>query len=131
MRTTVSLDDQLLTMAKREALARHRSLASLVEEALRQMLAGTATASKLRGHVELPESGEGGLQSGIDLDNSADLLLVMEKRRCQGQSGGRRLSGGSGHRVRLRVDHHGPGFCTVPRPAMATSVGLSDVWTPC
>jgi Arc/MetJ family transcription regulator len=80
MRTTVSLDDQLLAMAKREALKHHRSLASLVEEALRQMLASSAAASQMRRHVELPESGEGGLQPGIDLDSTADLLLVMEKR---------------------------------------------------
>ncbi|MBA4388394.1 MAG: CopG family transcriptional regulator [Verrucomicrobia bacterium] len=80
MRTTVSLDNNLLAMAKREALKRHRSLASLVEESLRQMLAGTNATPKARNRVELPEDGEGGLQPGIDLDNSADLLLVMEKR---------------------------------------------------
>jgi len=80
MRTTVSLDNQLLAMAKREALTRNRSLASLVEEALRQMLVGTATGSKAHSHVKLPESGEGGLQPGIDLDSSSDLLFVMEKR---------------------------------------------------
>ena len=80
MRTTVSMDDNLLAMAKREALIRHRSLASLVEEALRQMLTGTNATPKARGHVKLPESGEGGLQPGIDLDNTADLLFVMEKR---------------------------------------------------
>ena len=80
IRTTVSLDDHLLAMAKREALLRHRSFASLVEEALRQMFAGTVGASKVRDRVELPEGGEGGLQPGIDLDNSADLLFVMEKR---------------------------------------------------
>ena len=80
MRTTVSLDNQLLAMAKCEALTRHQSLASLVEDALRQMLTGTAAASKARTDVKLPESGEGGLQPGIDLDNSADLLFVMEKR---------------------------------------------------
>ncbi len=80
MRTTVSLDNQLLTLAKREALTRHQSLASLVEDALRQMLTGTVTGSKARSPVKLPESGQGGLQPGIDLDNSADLLFVMEKR---------------------------------------------------
>ncbi|MEI8120858.1 MAG: CopG family transcriptional regulator [bacterium] len=80
MRTTVSLDNQLLTLAKREALTRHQSLASLVEDALRQMLTGAVTESRTRTHVNLPESGEGGLQPGIDLDNSADLLFAMEKR---------------------------------------------------
>lgn len=81
MRTTVSLDDHLLECAKREALAQHRSLASLVEEALRQMLASTVGKEKARSPVSLPESGEGGLQPGVDLDNTSDLLLVMEKRR--------------------------------------------------
>ena len=80
MRTTVSLDNQLLTLAKREALTRHQSLASLVEDALRQMLSSSVAGSKARTTVKLPESGEGGLQPGIDLDNSADLLAVMEKR---------------------------------------------------
>jgi hypothetical protein len=55
-------------------------LASLVEDALRQMLTSTVTGSKARTPVKLPESGQGGLQPGIDLDNSADLLFVMEKR---------------------------------------------------
>ena len=79
MRTTVSLDDHVLAMARREALTQHRSLASLVEEALRQLLTRTTAAPKVRRHVELPESGEGGLQPGVDLDSSSDLLFVMEK----------------------------------------------------
>jgi len=79
MRTTVSLSDNLLTMAKREALRRGQSLAGLVEEALRQMLTGTSATSQIRSHVSLPESGAGGVLPGIDLDNSADLLLIMEK----------------------------------------------------
>ena len=79
MRTTVSLDGELLAMAKREALTQHRSLASLVEEALRQMLTGTAAVPKTHRHANLPERGEGGLQPGIDLDSAADLLFVMEK----------------------------------------------------
>ena len=37
MRTTVSLDGHLLELAKREAAVQHRSFASLVEEALRQI----------------------------------------------------------------------------------------------
>jgi hypothetical protein len=80
MRTTVSVNDNLLTMAKREALKRHKSLAGLMEEALRQLLAGTVATPKTRDRVDLPVSGEGGLQPGIDLDNTADLLFVMEKR---------------------------------------------------
>lgn len=79
MRTTISLDDHLLTQAKREAAARRLSLARFVDEALRQMLASVTKAKAGRERVELPESGDGGLLPGIDLDNSADLLCVMEK----------------------------------------------------
>ena len=41
---------------------------------------GSNAVPKARGHVELPESGECGFQPGIDLDNSADVFFVMEKR---------------------------------------------------
>lgn len=55
MRTTVSIDDNLLAAAKRAAAAAHCSLARLVEEALRQMLVGKAAGKQPSRHVELPE----------------------------------------------------------------------------
>lgn len=79
MRTTIGLDDHLLKEARRVAAAQHRSLASLVEEALRQMLAAPAQKPGERSPVVLPEAGTGGLRSGIDLNNNADLLSVMER----------------------------------------------------
>jgi hypothetical protein len=80
MRATVCLDDHLMGMAKREALKRQQSLDSLVEEVLRQWLTCKTVTPETRHHVELPESGQGGLQAGVDLDNDSELLFVIEKR---------------------------------------------------
>ena len=79
MRTTISMDDSLLVRAKQAAAQQHRSLASLVEEALRNFLSTSLPARKRLRHIELPESGKGGVLPGIDLSNSDDLLLAMEK----------------------------------------------------
>jgi len=78
MRTTLSIDDHVLTIAKQAAALQHCSLGKFVEEALRQMLAGV-TGQQARKHIDLPESGKGGLQPGVDIDNSTDLLFVMEE----------------------------------------------------
>jgi hypothetical protein len=80
MRTTLSIDDHAMGMAKRLAASRNCSLDKFVEEALRQVVACADAEAEHRKRVDLPESGEGGLQPGIDMDNSSDLLFVMEKR---------------------------------------------------
>ncbi len=78
MRTTISLNDDLLIQAKREAASQRRSLANLVEDALKRFLAQNDDRTCERHPVVLPESGEGGLLPGIDLANSSDLLMAME-----------------------------------------------------
>lgn len=80
MRTTLSIDDYVMGMAKRMAASRNCSLGKFVEDALRQVVACAGAEAEHRKRVVLPESGQGGLQPGIDMDNSADLLFVMEKR---------------------------------------------------
>ena len=77
MRTTVRLDDQLLTEAKILAAATGRSLTSVIEDALREMLARRQTSSK-RDPVRL-KTVAGKLLPGIDLDDSAGLLEIMEQ----------------------------------------------------
>jgi hypothetical protein len=77
MRTTLNLDDALLAEAKQVAARTGRSLAAVVEDALRESLhrrnrPGVRT-------VELPVFGEGGLQPGVDLDDSAALLELMDQ----------------------------------------------------
>ena len=80
MRTTLSIDDHVMTLAKQTAALRHCTLGKLVEDALRQALASVSSAARQRRTpIRLPESGEGGLRAGIDIDSSADLLYVMEK----------------------------------------------------
>ena len=79
MRTTIRLDDQLLTEAKLLAAATGRSLTSVIEDALREMLARKRTSSQ-RPPIRL-KTVPGKLQAGIDLDDSAALLEVMEQNR--------------------------------------------------
>jgi hypothetical protein len=77
MRTTINLDDALLTEAKQVAARTGRSLTAVVEDALRQSLYRRDPAS--RQTIELPVFGEGGPQPGVDLDDSAALLDLMDQ----------------------------------------------------
>lgn len=65
MRTTVNIDDELLASAKVLAARTHRTIGSVLEEALRRMLEDT---EERPGAVVLPDfSYTGGLQPGVDL----------------------------------------------------------------
>ena len=77
MRTTIRLDDDLLREAKAYAAATDRTLTRLIEDALREALARRRQRAR-RPRVELPTSGGGGLQPGVDLDNSAALWDLMD-----------------------------------------------------
>jgi hypothetical protein len=77
MRTTIRLDDQLLAEAKQLAARTGRTLTAVIEDALRLSL--RQTSSRRRRRVELPTfKGGNGLQPGVDLDDSAALLDLME-----------------------------------------------------
>ena len=78
MRTTVRLDDQLLTEAKLLAAATGHSLTSVIEDALREMLARKRTLSR-RDPIKLKTDSGNGLLPGINLDDSAALLEIMER----------------------------------------------------
>ena len=77
MRTTINLDDALLAEAKQVAARTGRSLTAVVEDALRQSLHRRRQTT--RGAIDLPLFGEGGTQPGVDLDDSAALLDLMEQ----------------------------------------------------
>lgn len=77
MRMTVRLDDQLLTDAKQQAARTGRTLTALLEDAVRFYLA-LESRPKDRRSRRLTTYGKGGLQPGVDLDNSADLMDLME-----------------------------------------------------
>jgi hypothetical protein len=81
MRTTVRLDDRLLEQAKREAARRGETLTALVERGLRLVLARPEGRRAPR-RVALPVcAAGGGTLPGVDLDDSAALLDVLEGRR--------------------------------------------------
>jgi len=76
MRTTVRLNDELLREAKRAAAESGRTLTALIEEALRERLARRARGLTHE-WIELPAE-PGGPLPGVDIDNSAALLDLME-----------------------------------------------------
>jgi Ribbon-helix-helix protein, copG family len=79
MRTTVRLSDDLLAAAKAHAARTGRTLTALLEDAIRAHLALERRARPTR-LPTLPAYGKGGVLPGVDLDNSADLLDLMDGR---------------------------------------------------
>ena len=75
-RTTIRLEDQLLKDAKAAAAASGRTLTQLVASSLRETLARPKRAPG-RERVTLPTF-SGALMPGVDLDDSAGLLDIME-----------------------------------------------------
>ncbi len=77
MRTTVRLDEHLLARAKQQAAETGRTLTAVLEDALRESLARRGAQSKSK-PVRLKTVKGGGVRHGVDLDDSASLLDVME-----------------------------------------------------
>ncbi len=76
MRTTIRLEDDLLRRAKARAAASGRSLNDFISDAVRAALAparGSHTA------IALPTFPGGILRPGVDLDDTAALLDLMEE----------------------------------------------------
>jgi hypothetical protein len=78
MRTTIRLDDDLLRAAKLYAVETGRTLTAVIEDALRQAISRRSPGEPAS-PVQLPVARGGGtLQPGVDLDDSAALLELME-----------------------------------------------------
>ena len=78
MRTTVKIDDRLLAEAKSRAARSGTTLNAVVEDALR--LAFAQRDQRDAGLIqELPTLPGGRLQPGVDLDDSAALLDLMQR----------------------------------------------------
>lgn len=77
MRTTVTIDDQLLRAAKRRAAESGKSLNAVVEDALRTALAPRPAATNPEARP-LPVFRGGALLPGVDLDDSVALQDLME-----------------------------------------------------
>lgn len=76
MRTTVNIDAELLGEVKQIAAREHRTIGSVLEDALRRMLTQRAAVPQVT-EFALPTHGAGGLRPGVDLedrDAMAELL---------------------------------------------------------
>ena len=78
-RTTIRLDASLLREAKREASRSGITLTAMIEEALRERLARTASNAETRQPVRLKTFAGSGLCPGVNLDDSAALLDLMNE----------------------------------------------------
>ena len=78
MRTTIRLDDQLLTEVKQLAADSGKTMTAIIEDALRQMIAQRNHLVS-KSPVKLATVSGNGLQAGVDLDDSAALLDLMEQ----------------------------------------------------
>ena len=77
MRTTVTIDDDLLRRAKREAAKTDRTLSQVVEDALRDSL-----ATRRLGHkgfrLRLVTAGGTGVRDGVDIADNAAVRDLMD-----------------------------------------------------
>jgi hypothetical protein len=77
MRTTVRLDKNLLAEAKKHAVESGRTLTAVLEDALREALARRQAPGK-RKLMRLRTMKGDGMRPGVDLDDTASLLELME-----------------------------------------------------
>ncbi len=80
MRTTIRLDDQLLTEVKQFAAQTGRTLTAVIEDALREVLA-RRHAPDAPNPVRLTTVKGNGVQAGVDLDDTSALLDLMDQAR--------------------------------------------------
>lgn len=76
MRTTLSIDDELVEFAKRRAAERGKTLGQVVEDALRRELA-TASADAPRPTVPVFRGGNGP-RPGVDLTSNRALYELLD-----------------------------------------------------
>ena len=77
MRTTIHIPDDLLAEVKKLSADSHTTVTALIEDALRERLSRRRQKSQSK-PLRLTTYGKRGLQPGVDLDDSAALLDLME-----------------------------------------------------
>jgi len=77
MRTTLNIQDEALRLGKRVSRERGKSLGEVVSEALVAAY-GQRPAGGRKKPFDPPVSGRGGLQHGVNLDDSSALADLME-----------------------------------------------------
>ncbi len=86
MRTTIRLDDDLMRQAKHYAAEQNMTLTAVFHRALRELLARRQRFGE-RERTPLPTFRGRGLQAGVDLDDTAALLELMEGAGEKGAGG--------------------------------------------
>jgi hypothetical protein len=86
MRTTLTIDDDLLRQAKERAARSHRTVSEVIEDAMREAFARRRSADRRR-VIDLPTS-PGGPRPGVDLDNNAALRDLVDEEPGAALRGG-------------------------------------------
>ena len=76
MRTTVTINDHLLSEAKMVAARTHRTLGEVIDDALRGFLI-ERPARRSTADFSLPTDGKGGLVAGVDLEDKEQLAEIL------------------------------------------------------
>jgi len=78
MRTTVNIRPGALELCKKKAAETGQSLGEVISEAILQAYSGRSVEAKRR-RYDLPAAGEGGVQPGVDLDDTSALQDLMDE----------------------------------------------------
>lgn len=78
MRTTVNIDEHLLAEAKLIAARTHRTIGSVLEDALRKLLSDNTSPSPNNEPYTLPDFSRGGLQPGVDLYDKDQIEALLD-----------------------------------------------------
>jgi hypothetical protein len=85
VRTTLSLDDHVLAEYKKLAAKTHRTLSAVIQDALLEALSRRQASATSR-PLKLPVIGGGGFCPGVDLDDNARTLELIEQDRDEALS---------------------------------------------
>jgi hypothetical protein len=77
MRTTLTIDDEVLAEFRRVAADTHRTLSGVIEDALRAELARRRTAGEVPAS-DLPVVRGGSMRPGVELGDSAALRRLLD-----------------------------------------------------
>ena len=77
MRTTIRIEEHILSEAKQYAHQNGQTLTSVIEEALRRMLADKKEIQNAP-YTKLTTVGGGGVRPSVDLDDTSSLYDLMD-----------------------------------------------------
>ncbi|PXX03231.1 ribbon-helix-helix domain-containing protein [Mycolicibacterium moriokaense] len=80
MRTTIRIDDALYRAVKAKAARSGRTVAAVLEDAVRRGL--DRSEDKVRGRYHLEPLGHGGARADIDLSSSAAVNEILDEGRA-------------------------------------------------